>query len=536
MKTIFREVPQLESVPRALWPRVCQMLVLHTVAKGEKLLARAESQVPGCVVLTGAFDVSYGDGAKDSNRLLPGSICGDFQFLNGRHWRPADVVAARDSSAATFSASELSQLIAAENSNQSYKSLIAFLVSAVPRFDQLSGSLRDRLGRLFLERTFFPGSTIVKEGSKMRTVYLIKEGRCNIVAAENSSTKQGEVEDQFDLASERSQPLGHKRLTKGYMSSSTSRLQLRTIGEREWFGEEVLLLGEGEEDAQAFGYTVSTAVKTVVLTITRENLNKFPRDVLEQLRHNAREKAAWQRTRKVELARSLVKITRLSTMIDYVGPDPLHAQNTKLTSEEKSNLMPLADPDSNNSSELSQGMIAPGSHSRGKTADSRVFRKAACTEPLGQTMSLAQLRRNQSRTFAERSWRGGMFATFYRRPERDPVERRFLATASTLKEAKGCGTVRPIMVRRSRSVRRFVSLRRRPESYEGLEETANECAKNTFRVGVRDVRAMDLGRGKRPPSPNPVKIWAERNGIDIMARNRLVKPKYAVPTDALMII
>ncbi len=555
------------------------MLTLRQVGKGEKLMSQGDAKVSCYVVLTGSFEIAPREGdmsptAAGRLQLLPGTVCGDLQFLNGKHWRQTDVVATKDSSVAVLPPDELADLIGKENSNLSYKALISFMIEAIPRFDQLSGNLRERLGRLFVEKTFVAGTEIMREGSKLKIAYLIKEGRCNIISTENplsAGSAQTDVQETAQLSSylrtggRARTAVSSRRQPKGYMSTSTTTYQLRTIGEREWFGEEVLLEEEG--CAGTVGYTVVTAVKTVALAVTREGLNKFPRDVLEQLKRNAQDKISWHHMRKRDLAQSIGKINQMSTLVDYFDQTASGKQEPKNRRQVMMSATKYNGSARPGGRKLGESALELGLHRRGKTADPAASRRGETTvaSVLEETEDAARGRsfvqdpitvngENNRSCCVQEKWARGISATCYQ--EREQLSmfksqskfeadlegetnwwnsgKRLLGTASTFKAMKNNRMLCPLFVYRPHAPRRLLAPHRQLVSFEGYSERVRENIRrkhDTFKVGVRDVRAVDPTVGKRPPSPNPVKIWAERNGIDISARNKLVRQKYAVQNE-----
>ncbi len=57
-----------------------------------------------------------------------------------------------------------------------------------------------------------------------------------------------------------------------------------------------------------------------------------------------------------------------------------------------------------------------------------------------------------------------------------------------------------------------------------------ETMYDTFKVGLRDVKALEPDSRKRPPSPNPAKIWANKRKVDFGKLNEEVKAMRDPPT------
>jgi len=530
LKTLFLEVTELDFIPRTLWGKVAHLLKLKIAEKDTKLISNDE-KINNCyIVLTGSLKIN-------EEKLVPGNIFGELKLFNGKKWHHTDVIALENSSVAYFSSLEVAQLIDIENSNLSYKALIQFLIESIPKFDQLSGNLRDRLGRFFQEKTYVAGADIIKEGVIPNCAYLIKEGKCKIVSTKNplAGFQQAEA---VNLASVGQYVKGTvkihrsaKKLQRGYMSMSTSMYQLRTIAEKEWFGEEILF---DDYEWESMEYSVIAVVKTTVLSITKENLNKFPADVLEQIKRNARDKVQWQIERKKELSKSIIKINKMNSLIDYAFPDKNEEKITKKSRQilQTTNILTENQP------------AFQTEPIRGKSAELSKRKNLNETQQNVSFIIQNKTSANWRNTFDNDNFTNNNLALFSSfggnnngiislgLPELNPnmnktfyQGKRLLAAASTFRTINNKKMLCPTIIHHPLGVKKIVS--GNTINYTKRDRLLSEMRKNivnkqdTFMVGVKEVKAISSETRLRPPSPNPAKIWAERNGINLYARGNL---------------
>lgn len=242
------------------------------------------------VALTGEFT------DEDGEVYEPGDVFGNLQVVSNKQWHYKSVMAKTEASAVAIPSTELASLIEQANISYNYKELQNFLALAIPRFDQLSGNLKHRLAKLFTEKLYMPGTTLIPEGKVLGCAYLVREGRCKVVARK---------EEEW---------LGGRRKVgkQGYVSSVTEEYQIKVIGAVEWIGEEILF---EEFGWKPIDYSAIVVVKSTILCITKENLKKFPLDVLSQLRAISSQKMQWRKDRKAELFSSIMKIHKLDPVV-----------------------------------------------------------------------------------------------------------------------------------------------------------------------------------------------------------------------------
>ena len=235
-------------------------------------------------------------------------VCGDFVAFNDKRWKPADVVAVEDSSAAEFSPEALSKLILEENSNAQFKALVTFLQESIPAFAFLSRHSQERLARFFVERSFVPSQEIIKEGSASGSALFIREGACKVFST-SSPLLEEELQDNKKVqlkVDRRLKAMNSVKKLNGYMSKSTNTYQFHTAAAKDWLGDEVLL------NIKAYPYSVVAITSVVVLEISKENLNKFPVDILQRFHENARAKVWLQFNRKDQLQKNITKIYNMN--------------------------------------------------------------------------------------------------------------------------------------------------------------------------------------------------------------------------------
>eukprot|EP00826_Nyctotherus_ovalis_P010174 TRINITY_DN12704_c0_g2_i1.p1 TRINITY_DN12704_c0_g2~~TRINITY_DN12704_c0_g2_i1.p1 ORF type:complete len:599 (-),score=162.89 TRINITY_DN12704_c0_g2_i1:86-1882(-) len=310
------------------------MLTLVEIHKGEKLLSREDTDPPCCIVLSGRFrTVLHGEqeGEYSEDRMLgAGSTCGNFQYFARKRWMPMDVVCVDEESAvAVFKAKELARLLAVESSNAQFKSLLGFLAGSIPGFEQLSGHSKERLCRFFKEVVYLPNKAIISEGQTPSSAYLIKEGVCMIISKQNplfynaakkihytNDNEHGKYPSSYSVKRIVNNTLSSARTLRGSMSLSTNLSQLRNVGEKEWLGEETLLLEEMPEFR--YDYSAIARTKVVVLEISRESLKKFPFDIMEWFKRNAHCKILWHKQRKSDLSNAVKGIYRMDPMTHFL--------------------------------------------------------------------------------------------------------------------------------------------------------------------------------------------------------------------------
>ena len=331
IKSIFHDTPKLEFIPKTLWIPVCQKLDLVEVNKGKKLLSKDEINPQCFVILTGQFRIeNYKEFDQNEEKLLtPGKTCGNFEYFIGKPWIPMDVIGIEDiSTAATFNPREVERLLEIDNKNIQYKALSSFLAASISGFEQLSSHSKERLCSFFKEVIFLPNKEIIKEGSVPTYAYLIKEGECTIFSSQNpllfdpnkrlNTPHPPEHIAPINYSAQRAvnSTLSPARTLRGNMSLSTNLCQLRTVGEHEWLGEEVLIADDGP--GYRFEYSVVATTRLVALEIAKENIKRFPVDLMDWFRKNARNKINWHNTRKTELANTVRKIYKMDPMNSFL--------------------------------------------------------------------------------------------------------------------------------------------------------------------------------------------------------------------------
>ena len=335
VKQIFHYVPTLDFVPKALWIPLSQMLKLKEIPKDEKLLIREITDPPCCIILSGKFRISLNNNPIDENSekmmLEPGMTCGNFQCFSRKHWQPMDVTSIEEvSTAAVFNSKDLEKLLAVENSNAQFKSLLAFLTEAVPGFEQLSGHSKERLCRFFKEVTYLQNKEIIKEGLSPASAYIIKEGICSMMSKQNplfynpmkktvykpSEINESKYPSSYSLERKVNNTLSSARTLRGNMSLSVNISKLTSIGEKEWIGEEILIMDETPD--YCYDYSVIAKTKVVLLEISKDKIKKFPIEILDWFKRSAHYKLEWIKERKFTLSKSVKKIYKMDPLSPFL--------------------------------------------------------------------------------------------------------------------------------------------------------------------------------------------------------------------------
>ena len=579
VKVIFHGVPQLDSLPKSLWIPLSQLFVLKEIPKGSKLVSREDSQYLCCIVLSGKFaSVSLeaqfaaqeGEPSSGQVELLPGSACANFEALGDKRWRPADVIGIEEmSTAAVFTADSLGKLMNKEMSNTQFKALLDFLTRSIPKFDQLSGHFKERLCRFFKETIFLPGKEIVPEGTLPTSAYLIREGVCVVMSRQNPlfhpSRQKCQVPETTKTPTNPSAKSimpqqSPAKTMRGYMSLSTNTYQLRTVAEREWFGEEILLAEEMPN--LKFEYSVIARTKVVALEITKENLRKFPTDLLDWFKKNARNKTTWHNERKMELADSITKIYHMDPLTNFLDEafeqvikkfpqatpqltSQLHKHN--FLSEEDDDLVlveeQLKEVSAKSKMRPRSGVMPTFNHLR-TLMNTKKLAAMPQDRPLTAAQSVARLpqfREKEVHTagfgyrsvvqlhqnlLTKKGGRTGQRLYEDLMANYTTQQKVYLESASTFKMTYDNKISFPTAPHKQRT-KKVMQTEREKHEDSGIEKmrVGIESQYDTFKVGIRDVKAIDSEASKRPPSPNPTRVWAAKNKVDIARRNKEIRIK-----------
>jgi len=319
LKTIYHDFPGLDFIPKRLWTNVNQMLKLKILLKGKKLIDRTNISPPCYAVLSGKLTVVYKK-FEPGVILEPGSICGDYCEFNGKRWKPADVFAFEDTKLAEFNSEALLKLISEENSNSQFKALISFLQDSIPGFRFLSLHSQERLARFFKERTFVPNQEIIREGAPANNAFYIREGVCRVLSG-NSPLVNENLYDNTKVTlkvDRRVIPIAKKHKISGYLSKSTNSYQFHTATSKDWIGDEVLL------DIEKYKYMAISRTSITAYEISKENLKKFPPEILTRFIENAKSKSIILDQRKVQLEKI---VTNMYNMNPSFSPQKKVVQN-----------------------------------------------------------------------------------------------------------------------------------------------------------------------------------------------------------------
>lgn len=577
VKQIFHYVPEFENLPKPLWIILSQKLILKEVPIGDKLISKDDTDIPCCVILKGTFEnLDLQKNQKDSptsqgrSQLLPASACGNYQPLNDKRWKPADIVATEDNcAAAIFSAVDLANMLNEENSNAQSKALQAFLIEAIASFEQLSGQLRARLTKKFKERIFLPGLEIIQEGTVPTSAFLIREGECAIISRQNPvynrpQTKQNSRQQQQQLPVQQgfmnksiSNQVTASKTLRGYMSLSINTYQLRTLNEKEWFGDEVLLINDLSNIK--YEYSVVTKTKVFALEITKEDIKKFPADLIEWFKKNAKDKIAWLKHRKAELEGSIGKIYQMDPLTNFLEEafsqvtKKFPQSNIQLKSQiHKQNFLseeaiqePI--PRKHNSRVRPKSGILPCFNNlrtlmRAKKLNSQIRPMTATKESILFTQTDRQnlLKGKMGIHLASTGY--GCKSTaqlrsaaqtsgpWFERIEGFPTnnKRILLDAASTFRMSYDKKAYFPAVQKKQYEPKKPLGEKERNKD-EQIEKMKIGIIQqyDTFKVGILDIKAVGASMNNRPPSPNPVRQWAERHKVNLAERNNEIRIRTA---------
>ena len=262
-----------------------------------------------------------------------------------------------------------------------------------------------------------------------------------------------------------------------------------TVGAKEWIGDEILL---EEYSWVPIDYSAIAIVQCKILCITRENLNKFPSDVLSQIRFNGNNKIKWRSKRKVELCNSIEKIKQLS-------PLPKHSINTMRSS---SSISEKYYHTYNNESGINSSNTFMGGNESRRLPKS--FKSAYSKHCKGRNNHLFQNQESdydlqQNCIYANPGYTRNQFQSLARK--------RVLGMASTFKTFYKNRMLRPTIIIKPKMNNRYNSERKYDKP--SLSKNSNKLLKienSEFIVGVRGVKILKIDSERIPTSPNFIKI------------------------------
>ena len=168
----------------------------------------------------------------------------------------------------------VTNLVKKLESSAKFEGLIKFITSVIPQFSKMSAIARDRMGRCFRERHFLPGMKIVREGHRWNKIHLVMSGDVLLQSVKSPLEIEVNTQGQFEYREE------NKVITKkGYISDTLNSFQIGIKFEKQWIGEECLILDNGN-------YLYSAIAKNKVSTLEINDSDfktKFPRDYIQKL-------------------------------------------------------------------------------------------------------------------------------------------------------------------------------------------------------------------------------------------------------------
>jgi len=170
-----------------------------------------------------------------------GECFGDFtQICEGTKFIPYYAVVESESvKMLHLSKKHVSNLVKKLETIKKFEGLIQFITSVIPSFSKMSSIARSRIGGCFKEKHYLPGTVLIKEGQPCDRMFLVMKGdvllkssKSPIQVAEQSSGKEKSHLSDF-------------RSKKGYISDTINSYQIGIKFEKQWIGEESLILDQG---------------------------------------------------------------------------------------------------------------------------------------------------------------------------------------------------------------------------------------------------------------------------------------------------
>eukprot|EP00347_Sterkiella_histriomuscorum_P015136 403358183 len=207
---------------------------------------------------------------------------GQYYSLTGSKWRPSFVMAIKDDTMILRTpVAKIDQMLNKINSSEQHKQLLSFLNQTIFGFDRISAAARDKVARCFVEKQFYPGQKLIKEGESQNSAFIIKEGECVLLSKQNpvdvKFTEDGQV---YKKNIRGLQTLKEDRKKRGYMSKTTNQFKFGVKGKSQWVGEDILIFS-GQE---TFYFSVVAVGKVTALEISRmDMISKLPQQFVKYL-------------------------------------------------------------------------------------------------------------------------------------------------------------------------------------------------------------------------------------------------------------
>ena len=163
---------------------------------------------------------------------------------------------------------------------------------------------RRALKECLAEKTYYPGHKLINEGEYCNTVYLVREGECQLCS--NISPKQVYIDITGQIVVK---PKPAWNQYKGvFTGRTTDSFTFGIKGPQQWVGEDVLIMVHNE----AYRYSVVALTRMRVLQIEKQDLlQRLSVSFISQLIKQAKSRAEWIEDRIKQIHYSMKSINQL---------------------------------------------------------------------------------------------------------------------------------------------------------------------------------------------------------------------------------
>ena len=217
------------------------------------------------------------EGDTGFTKLQPGSTFGDFLEAKGRVFKPQCVVAMSETlKTITIADADLKKLFAKILTPENIK-----LVRGQISTEVLTHNTVKKVSRCFNEREFPSGKTIITEGQKMKNIYIVKSGTCEVFSTQNPLRSNRLNDEEFFLKLPMWGDMLCLGLNQGTMCQPFNYYPISRVGQGTWIGEEAFFM-----DVEELSYSIKTLTAVKVLEISIIDFkDKIPQEMLEELQN-----------------------------------------------------------------------------------------------------------------------------------------------------------------------------------------------------------------------------------------------------------
>lgn len=464
---------------------------LHVLAPLEVFITEKVKKTDLYIILDGKVYVR--SKTKEEKVLEAYDIFGYTAPFDNEKWVPSRVTTRETVCIISIPRGPLKKALEKVKRVQDNTKLLEFLVKTVPGVRQLGQAGKERISGLFEKFYFKTGDVLLKQGEKALHAFIIQEGECKIVGAQNPLKRPGSAP------------------ARGLMSKTTSCFNLGLVMSGEWVGEDSIL------NAKPLEFSVIASSPVIALRIVREKfLDSLSRDTQNALKENIANKFKWRELRKQNISHAI-----LENVIDEQGKaEVLSYQDAEKNYPKASKLalVNIRNQEFEKSEQLEKINIAisvseeanftktPGNKpSRPQTSKPRPI--SAITEHYSKSIYNPSAS-SKNFLFSQPVYQKSSQVL----PILDPnvPEKIQLYSASTLGY-----TLVPTMFRRPQTAKVKPIIASHPTV---IKRNAQELViSSTYETFAEKVR-----RG-RPASPNPAEVWAKKKGVSLESRNLLME-------------